>query len=77
MQISGRAKLVCRIEDATYEFGPKTPVFVRRAFYLLFCIRFAKYFIMLTNIHSARMYAAQSLISAHPAIEKYNQISVV
>ena len=32
-----------------------------RAFYPLFPTSFAKYFQMLSNIHSARMYAAQAL----------------
>jgi hypothetical protein len=41
-----------------------------RAFYPLFPTSFAKYFQMLSNIHSARMYAALALISAHPANEE-------
>ena len=35
-----------------------------RAFYPLFPTSFAKYFQMLSNIHSARMYAVQALIPA-------------
>ena len=34
-----------------------------RAFYPLFPTSFAKYFQMLSNIHSARMYAAQALLA--------------
>ena len=34
-----------------------------RAFYPLFPTSFAKYFQMLSNIHSARMYAAQALFA--------------
>ena len=34
-----------------------------RAFYPLFPTSFAKYFQMLSNIHSARMYAAQALFT--------------
>ena len=42
---------------------PKMPGLEGRAFYPLFPTSFAKYFQMLSNIHSARMYAAQALFA--------------
>ena len=39
-----------------------------RAFYPLFPTSFAKYFQMLSNIHSARMYAAQALFANEATI---------
>ncbi len=50
--------------DILKQNGPKTPVCVRRAFCLLFALDSPSISLMLTNIHSARMYAVQALIPA-------------
>ena len=61
---AGRVKLVFRVEDTENSAGdPKMPGLEGRAFYPLFPTSFAKYFQMLSNIHSARMYAAQALFA--------------